>query len=141
MPGPLPVRPEKQPQNIHPDFLWILSTIHVGSNSSPFFLVTYVFVWRPPVIQVSSVQSILHHCSHVHVTCLIAQANRKTRFFSEIGGLTRPTRRLYPSFSKACWIEYSLIFGQSRIAATWLYGIRRVAREVDIKCITAWTWS
>src|SRR5438477_4153323 len=116
MPGPLPVRPEKQPQNIHPDFLWILSIIHVGSNSSSSFLVTYVFVWRPPVTQVSSVQSTIHHCSHVHETCSIAQANRKTRFFSEIGVFTRPTRRLYPSLSKACSIAYSPT-PQSRTAA------------------------
>ena len=79
-PGPLTV-PAKHPQNIHPSLRGSRSTTQSGWYSSPARLVTQVLVCLPDFTHVSSVHSILFHCSLVQSLCASAQATRSLRFF------------------------------------------------------------
>lgn len=99
IPGPC-TSPLKQPQNIHPRFLWCFSTIQVGSHSSPALLVTQVLVCLPSVIHVSFVPRIEYHCSCVQFTCSRAHFSWITRFRLVIEGFLITSRWWKPSFIK-----------------------------------------
>jgi len=130
----------KHPQNIHPFFLWCLSTIQVGSYSSPGRRVTQLRVCLPPVIQVSSVHNIWYHCSIVHCTCSRAQASRCSRFVSVIRGFRIAGRRWKPSLKRAVRITCFLT-PKSITSASCTKLIRRFLADAQTNSTSSSTWA
>ncbi len=95
---------------------------------------THILRWRLPLTHVSSLHSIVCHCSLVQFRCSYAQANRRSLFFSEMGGFLRATLLEKPSFCRAQRIASSETSHPS-FQGIWQYGSCRFSCEAHTKSI------